>query len=152
DNIKLGAGGIREVEFIGQAFQLIHGGRDLSLQMRSLLKLLTTLDGQGYLPSAVVKELRDGYEFLRYTEHALQAIDDRQTQMLPDTQIDRVRIAFMMGFASWDEFHERLLLWRERIDWHFRQVIADPDEDVSEGEALVGGEWLPLWEQDWDED
>ena len=152
DNIKLGAGGIREVEFIAQAFQLIHGGRDLSLQMRSLLKLLTTLDGQGYLPSAVVKELRDGYEFLRYTEHALQAIDDRQTQMLPDTQIDRVRIAFMMGFASWDEFHERLLLWRERIDWHFRQVIADPDEDVSEGEALVGGEWLPLWEQDWDED
>jgi len=153
DNIKLGAGGIREVEFIGQAFQLIHGGRDLSLQLRSLAQLLTTLDGQGYLPSAVVKELREGYEFLRYTEHALQAIDDRQTQMLPDNPIDRVRVAFMLGFDSWDQFHARLLFWRERIDWHFRQVIADPDEDeLGEGEELVGGEWLPLWEQDWDEE
>lgn len=152
DNIKLGAGGIREVEFIGQAFQLIHGGRDLSLQIRSLLQLLTTLDGQGYLPSEVVKELRDGYEFLRHTEHALQAIDDRQTQMLPENALDRARIAFMLGFDSWDEFHQRLLYWRERIDSHFREVIADPDEEVSEGETLVGGEWLPLWEQDWDEE
>ncbi|MEJ3575413.1 bifunctional [glutamate--ammonia ligase]-adenylyl-L-tyrosine phosphorylase/[glutamate--ammonia-ligase] adenylyltransferase [Pseudomonas fragi] len=149
DNIKLGAGGIREVEFIAQAFQLIHGGRDLSLQQRPLLKVLTILEGQGYLPAEVVSELREGYEFLRYTEHAIQAIADRQTQMLPDNQQDQARIAFMMGFDSWAAFHEQLMAWRGRIDWHFRQVIADPDEEevIDEGELIVGGEWLPLWEE-----
>ena len=149
DNIKLGAGGIREVEFIAQAFQLIHGGRDLSLQQRPLLKVLTTLEGQGYLPAEVVSELREGYEFLRYTEHAIQAIADRQTQMLPDTEQDQARIAFIMGFDSWSAFHEQLMAWRGRIDWHFRQVIADPDEEevIDEGELIVGGEWLPLWEE-----
>ncbi|MEG1082421.1 MAG: bifunctional [glutamate--ammonia ligase]-adenylyl-L-tyrosine phosphorylase/[glutamate--ammonia-ligase] adenylyltransferase, partial [Pseudomonas sp.] len=153
DNIKLGAGGIREVEFIAQAFQLIHGGRDLSLQQRPLLKVLATLEGQGYLPPAVVAELREGYEFLRYTEHAIQAIADRQTQMLPDSDLDRARIAFMLGFADWASFHAQLMHWRGRIDWHFRQVIADPDEDESEeGEVIVGGEWLPLWEEAQDEE
>ena len=149
DNIKLGAGGIREVEFIAQAFQLIHGGRDLSLQQRPLLKVLSILEGQGYLPPAVISELREGYEFLRYTEHAIQAIADRQTQMLPDSEQDQARIAFMMGFDSWGLFHEQLMAWRGRIDWHFRQVIADPDDenDIDEGEMIVGGEWLPLWEE-----
>ncbi|WP_459206983.1 bifunctional [glutamate--ammonia ligase]-adenylyl-L-tyrosine phosphorylase/[glutamate--ammonia-ligase] adenylyltransferase [Pseudomonas sp. MLB6B] len=152
DNIKLGAGGIREVEFIAQAFQLIHGGRDLSLQQRPLLKVLATLEGQGYLPPAVVAELRDGYAFLRYTEHAIQAIADRQTQMLPDDALDRARVAYMLGFADWEGFHAQLMQWRERIDWHFRQVIADPDEDEAEGELVVGGEWSPLWEQAQDEE
>ncbi|MEG5265453.1 bifunctional [glutamate--ammonia ligase]-adenylyl-L-tyrosine phosphorylase/[glutamate--ammonia-ligase] adenylyltransferase [Pseudomonas sp. JDS28PS106] len=152
ENIKLGAGGIREVEFIAQAFQLIHGGRDLSLQQRPLFKVLSTLEGQGYLPSAVTNELREGYEFLRYTEHAIQAIADRQTQMLPDNELDQARIAFMMGFDSWPAFHERLMHWRERVSWHFRQVIADPDEEQDEGEVTVGGEWLPLWEESQDEE
>ncbi|OIN43626.1 bifunctional glutamine synthetase adenylyltransferase/deadenyltransferase [Pseudomonas azotoformans] len=153
DNIKLGSGGIREVEFIAQAFQLIHGGRDLSLQQRPLLKVLGTLEGQGYLPPAVIAELRNGYEFLRYTEHAIQAIADRQTQMLPDSPEDQARIAFMLGFADWDAFHERLMYWRGRVDWHFRQVIADPDEEEGEeSELVVGGEWLPLWEESQDEE
>lgn len=153
ENIKLGSGGIREVEFIAQAFQLIHGGRDLSLQQRPLLKVLGTLEGQGYLPPAVVAELRDGYEFLRYTEHAIQAIADRQTQMLPDGTEDQARIAFMLGFPDWTAFHERLMYWRGRVDWHFRQVIADPDEEEGEeSELVVGGEWLPLWEESQDEE
>lgn len=152
ENIKLGAGGIREVEFIAQAFQLIHGGRDLSLQQRPLLKVLATLEGQGYLPAAVVDELREGYLFLRYTEHAIQAIADRQTQMLPDGDLDRARIAFMLGFPDWAAFHAQLMHWRGRIDWHFRQVISDPDDEEGEGEVVVGGEWLPLWEEAQDEE
>ncbi|UVL84469.1 bifunctional [glutamate--ammonia ligase]-adenylyl-L-tyrosine phosphorylase/[glutamate--ammonia-ligase] adenylyltransferase [Pseudomonas sp. B21-028] len=153
DNIKLGSGGIREVEFIAQAFQLIHGGRDLSLQQRPLLKVLSTLEGQGYLPAKVIDELRHGYEFLRYTEHAIQAIADRQTQMLPDSPQDQARIAFMLGFADWAAFHEQLMYWRGRVAWHFGQVIADPDEDEgSESEVVVGGEWLPLWEDSQDEE
>ncbi|WP_434678376.1 bifunctional [glutamate--ammonia ligase]-adenylyl-L-tyrosine phosphorylase/[glutamate--ammonia-ligase] adenylyltransferase [Pseudomonas sp. R1-18] len=153
ENIKLGAGGIREVEFIAQAFQLIHGGRDLSLQQRPLFKVLKTLEGQGYLPHAVTEELREGYEFLRYTEHAIQAIADRQTQMLPDNELDQARIAFMLGYADWATFHERLMHWRNRVSWHFRQVIADPDESEDDGgEVIVGGEWLPLWEESQNED
>ncbi|WP_439895039.1 bifunctional [glutamate--ammonia ligase]-adenylyl-L-tyrosine phosphorylase/[glutamate--ammonia-ligase] adenylyltransferase [Pseudomonas syringae] len=157
ENIKLGAGGIREVEFIAQAFQLIHGGRDLSLQQRPLFKVLKTLEGQGYLPSAVTEELREGYEFLRYTEHAIQAIADRQTQMLPDNEQDQARIALMMGFSDWASFHERLMYWRGRVSWHFRQVIADPDSDPDDeqeddSEVIVGGEWLPLWEESQDEE
>ena len=153
ENIKLGAGGIREVEFIAQAFQLIHGGRDLSLQQRPLFKVLKTLEGQGYLPPAVTEELREGYEFLRYTEHAIQAIADRQTQMLPDNELDQARIAFMLGYANWASFHERLMHWRNRVSWHFRQVIADPDENEDDdGEVAVGGEWLPLWEESQNED
>ncbi|QXI01033.1 bifunctional [glutamate--ammonia ligase]-adenylyl-L-tyrosine phosphorylase/[glutamate--ammonia-ligase] adenylyltransferase [Pseudomonas monsensis] len=153
DNIKLGSGGIREVEFIAQAFQLIHGGRDLSLQQRPLLKVLSTLEGQGYLPPAVISELREGYEFLRYTEHAIQAIADRQTQMLPDGAQDQARIAFMLGFADWEAFHEKLMFWRGRVAWHFAQVIADPDEEEGAScEVVVGGEWLPLWEEAQDEE
>ena len=155
ENIKLGSGGIREVEFIAQAFQLIHGGRDLSLQQRPLLKVLRTLEGQGYLPATVIDELRQGYEFLRYTEHAIQAIADRQTQMLPDGAQDQARIAFIMGFADWNSFHEKLMYWRGRVDWHFRQVIADPDEEEGQpegGEEIVGGEWLPLWEESQNEE
>ncbi|VVN09660.1 Bifunctional glutamine synthetase adenylyltransferase/adenylyl-removing enzyme [Pseudomonas fluorescens] len=153
DNIKLGSGGIREVEFIAQAFQLIHGGRDLSLQQRPLLKVLSTLEGQGYLPTAVVGELREAYEFLRYTEHAIQAIADRQTQMLPDSEQDQARIAFMLGFDDWAAFHAQLMHWRGRVAWHFGQVIADPDEEQgSESEVVVGGEWLPLWEEAQDEE
>lgn len=153
DNVKLGSGGIREVEFIAQAFQLIHGGRDLSLQQRPLLKVLATLEGQGYLPPPIIAEMKEGYEFLRYTEHALQAIGDRQTQMLPDNDIDRARVACIMGCDSWAQFLERLAQWRGRIEWHFRQVIADPDEDEGgEVETCVGGEWLPLWEEALDEE
>ncbi|WP_137975113.1 bifunctional [glutamate--ammonia ligase]-adenylyl-L-tyrosine phosphorylase/[glutamate--ammonia-ligase] adenylyltransferase [Pseudomonas sp. F(2018)] len=153
DNVKLGSGGIREVEFIAQAFQLIHGGRDLSLQQRPLLKVLATLEGQGYLPPPIIAEMKEGYEFLRYTEHALQAIGDRQTQMLPDNDIDRARVACIMGCDSWAQFLECLAQWRGRIEWHFRQVIADPDEDEGgEAETCVGGEWLPLWEEALDEE
>ena len=99
------------------------------------------------MPAAAVEELLHGYEFLRYTEHALQAIGDRQTQMLPQTELDQARIASLLGFSTWSDFHQQLMHWRGRIDWHFRQVIADPDEDEAKPCAAVGVEWLPLWEE-----
>ena len=109
------------------------------------------LESQGYLPAPVVTELREGYEFLRYTEHALQALADRQTQMLPEGELERERVAFILGFADWSSFHQQLMYWRGRIDWHFRQVIADPDEvEGDESETCVGAEWLPLWENSLD--
>ena len=83
DNIKLGDGGIREIEFIAQAFQLIRGGRDLSLQRRELRFVLQSLAKSGQMPQAVVDELWTGYCFLRDVEHAVKGIRDMQTQMLP---------------------------------------------------------------------
>lgn len=143
DNIKLGSGGIREVEFIAQAYQLIHGGRDLSLQQRHLLVTLDTLAIQGYMPTDSVVALKDAYRFLRFTEHGLQAIADLQTQQLPSSKEERARLAVIMGFAEWTEFEQQLHNKRRIIEQHFRDVIADPDE---EDEEYIGGEWLPVWE------
>jgi glutamate-ammonia-ligase adenylyltransferase len=75
--------------------------------------------------------------------------------MLPEDDRDQARIALIMGFADWSSFHEKLMYWRGRVDWHFRQVIADPDEEEGQqdsGEEIVGGEWLPLWEESQNEE
>ncbi|SDS63954.1 glutamate-ammonia-ligase adenylyltransferase [Halopseudomonas litoralis] len=145
DNVKLGAGGIREVEFIGQAFQLIHGGRDRSLQQRPILPVLDVLATNVYLPDAAVDELKGAYLFLRDTEHALQAIDDRQTQMLPTDALGRARVALVMGFSSWDEYLAQLNLQRSKVARHFAGVIADPDDDEDQPQADYA-EWILLWD------
>ncbi len=151
DNVKLGSGGIREVEFIGQAFQLIHGGRDRALQQRPILAVLKTLAANNYLPTQAVDELSTAYCFLRDTEHALQAVDDRQTQMLPTDALGQARIAFMLGFTDWATFRERLDFERDTVARHFAGVIADPDEDEAEPIA-PHADWIPLWEGTLDEE
>ncbi|MCL5042472.1 MAG: bifunctional [glutamate--ammonia ligase]-adenylyl-L-tyrosine phosphorylase/[glutamate--ammonia-ligase] adenylyltransferase [Gammaproteobacteria bacterium] len=145
DNVKLGSGGIREVEFIGQAFQLIHGGRDRSLQQRPILSVLDMLANNGYLPDVAVDELKGAYLFLRDTEHTLQALDDRQTQMLPIDSQNQARVAWIMGFADWDDFYQALELQRQRVAHHFAHVIADPDDEEDEP-ALPYERWQPLWD------
>ncbi|MBB3102734.1 bifunctional [glutamate--ammonia ligase]-adenylyl-L-tyrosine phosphorylase/[glutamate--ammonia-ligase] adenylyltransferase [Azomonas macrocytogenes] len=148
ENIKLGGGGIREVEFIAQVFQLIHGGYDPALQQRALLDVLTTLRQHGYLRRSVVAELADGYRFLRYVEHALQAIADRQTHTLPHGEADRARVACMLGCADWTAFCEQLAFWRERIDKHFQRLITKPAVGWSEPGVA---EWRALWCENWTE-
>ena len=143
DNVKLGSGGIREVEFIGQAFQLIHGGRDRSLQQRPILAVLDVLAANVYLPDEAVDELKGAYLFLRDTEHALQAIDDRQTQMLPTDSLNQARVAMIMGCDDWEEFRRQLELQRSRVARHFAGVIADPDEEDGEDQA-PHTEWMTL--------
>lgn len=144
ENIKLGSGGIREVEFIIQAFQLIHGGRDRSLQQHALLNVLATLSERSYLPINAAQELKEIYYFLRNLENALQAIADKQTQMLPTDLIDKARIAWMMGFESWDAFYEQHNQYRARLAWHFNQVFADHDDEKDAIQSF-GEEWLSLW-------
>ena len=82
-NIKLGRGGIREIEFIGQALQLVHGGRDPDLQVRPILDVLQVLTGKDLLPLAAVNELTAAYQFLRLSENRIQAWKDEQTHLLP---------------------------------------------------------------------
>jgi glutamate-ammonia-ligase adenylyltransferase len=143
NNIKLGSGGIREIEFVVQAFQLIRGGRDRELQQRELLTILRELEALELLPSVVVNELAAAYVFLRNLEHALQGVEDKQTQVLPDTDIGRARVALIMGFDSWSACQEALDKHRQRVATHFADIIATDDED---GDRVdLAEEWQELW-------
>ncbi|MGD8484884.1 MAG: bifunctional [glutamate--ammonia ligase]-adenylyl-L-tyrosine phosphorylase/[glutamate--ammonia-ligase] adenylyltransferase, partial [Thioalkalispiraceae bacterium] len=118
NNIKLGRGGIREVEFIAQLFQLIRGGRERSLQARKVLRVLTTLAEHGTLPGYVVEQLIASYIFLRNVEHRLQAWRDQQTHNLPTDEESQQRLAFSMGFASWNDFFAELEEHRQQVQHH----------------------------------
>ncbi len=99
-NVKLGRGGIREVEFLAQVFQLIRGGRDPALRDRSTRTTLRTIADKKLLAPEVVERLLDCYTFLRNLEHRIQYLDDAQTHVLPAADDDRQRIATMMGYAD----------------------------------------------------
>jgi glutamate-ammonia-ligase adenylyltransferase len=129
-HVKLGPGGIREIEFIAQAFQLIRGGRDPDLQTRPTLQVLTLLGEKGLLPAEVVAELRAAYDFLRRLEHRLQYLDDAQTHELPAGSEDQALIARAMGFDDYTAFMSRLDAHRERVSRHFDGVFAGPVQDV----------------------
>ncbi|QTP56624.1 bifunctional [glutamate--ammonia ligase]-adenylyl-L-tyrosine phosphorylase/[glutamate--ammonia-ligase] adenylyltransferase [Billgrantia sulfidoxydans] len=150
-NIKLGPGGIREVEFVVQAFQLIRGGRDTELQVTSLRTALTRLPALGLLPQQVVEELEPDYVFLRDLEHVLQALEDRQTQNLPDDDLDRERVAQALNMEDWPAVVARLEEVRGRVRHHFDAVVADPEEEHEEASATPeeGGvsldDWRALW-------
>jgi len=132
NHVKLGAGGIREVEFIGQAFQLIRGGRDPALQRRDIQGVLAWLKVQQHLPDYVVEQLLAAYEFLRNTEHRLQEYRDQQTHQLPDNDIARQRLAFAMGFDHQDEFLPVLRGHMTRVHSHFELVFESPQTHHAE--------------------
>ncbi|MBA6413836.1 bifunctional [glutamate--ammonia ligase]-adenylyl-L-tyrosine phosphorylase/[glutamate--ammonia-ligase] adenylyltransferase [Parahaliea sp. F7430] len=145
DDIKLGHGGIREVEFIAQCFQLIRGGRDLGLQQRELLPVLDECAALGCLPGDVVAELKAAYLFLRDSEHALQGYRDQQTQHLPQDSLARAALAQVMDCRDWEEYQEKLRGHRERVAEHFRDLIAAPEDDVA-----AEAQDLDLWGEDLD--
>jgi glutamate-ammonia-ligase adenylyltransferase len=144
NHVKLGAGGIREVEFIGQAFQLIRGGRDPALQQRGIQPVLAYLAEQDYLPRYVQEQLQAAYVFLRNTEHRLQEYQDKQTHYLPEDELNRLRLAYAMGYSHWDEFLPVLRGHMARVHSHFEQVFAAPQtehagtEGADLGEAWAG--------------
>ncbi len=108
DNIKLGRGGIREIEFIAQVFQLIRGGQDASLQIKPTLEVLNLLKTKGLLQEKTVEELSVAYVFLRNLEHRLMYVDDAQTQELPKSDETKARIARAMH----DEMGQDLMALR----------------------------------------
>ncbi|WP_058554266.1 bifunctional [glutamate--ammonia ligase]-adenylyl-L-tyrosine phosphorylase/[glutamate--ammonia-ligase] adenylyltransferase [Thiohalocapsa sp. ML1] len=125
-NIKLGPGGIREIEFIGQSFQLIRGGREPELRIRPIQPVLRLLGDKGLLSAIDVAALTSAYRFLRLTENRLQAWQDRQTHVLPETPDARLRLARSMGFDGWDAFAEVLGAHRARVQRCFEAVFAAP--------------------------
>ncbi|MFT5709549.1 MAG: glutamate-ammonia-ligase adenylyltransferase [Halioglobus sp.] len=133
DDVKLGHGGIREIEFIAQCFQLIRGGRDLGLQRQELLPVLQECAVLECLPAAAVAELTSAYLFLRDSEHAIQGYQDKQTQVLPIDELQRLAMATVMGFDDWDSYIEKLDGFRALVAHHFEALIA-ADESGSDSE------------------
>ncbi len=145
DNLKTGPGGIREVEFTTQVFQLTYGGRDQHLRNPQLLPSLAYLGQRGLLPEAACTELRDGYHCLRRAENRLQMVADQQTHVLPEGDDERQRIALGMGHEDWDSFYAELNAHRDRVNHHFNQVFGESEEsDRNPVETAMETLWLSL--------
>ncbi len=144
-NIKLGQGGIREIEFIAQACQLIHGGRDISLQQTGLMPVYPLLKEREYLPTEWVDSLIASYSFLRNLEHAIQSLADKQTQLVPSTEEERDRVSWSMGFECWHQLEPILQQHREAVNQIFEEFLADPDADSSEDANADGPDIGRLW-------
>jgi len=129
DHVKLGPGGIREIEFVAQALQLARGGRDPELTARPTLQVLSLLGQRNLLPADAVKELSDAYLFLRNVEHRLQYLDDAQRHDLPQDDEDQGRLARMCSFSSWDQFRKALETHRSAVSRHFEAVFAQPHQE-----------------------
>src|SRR5512135_2788738 len=128
-NVKLGPGGIREIEFTAQVFQLIRGGRIASLQQRPTLTVLGELVKSGLMTADAQQELAAAYDFLRRLEHRIQYLDDAQTQLLPDDADSQAMLAEAMGFADYAALLAALDRHRNKVTRHFEQVFAAPQTD-----------------------
>ncbi|MBI3222520.1 MAG: bifunctional [glutamate--ammonia ligase]-adenylyl-L-tyrosine phosphorylase/[glutamate--ammonia-ligase] adenylyltransferase [Nitrosomonadales bacterium] len=133
-NIKLGPGGIREIEFTAQVFQLIRGGRSAALRIRPTQRVLRQLATDGQLAPAVADALDAAYVFLRNLEHRLQYLDDQQTQELPDNDADQQLIAQAMGYADYAAFMEQLDRHRALVTRQFEQIFGTQHDVKSEAE------------------
>ncbi|MDR0702252.1 MAG: bifunctional [glutamate--ammonia ligase]-adenylyl-L-tyrosine phosphorylase/[glutamate--ammonia-ligase] adenylyltransferase [Azoarcus sp.] len=147
NNIKLGPGGIREIEFIAQVFQLIRGGRDQALQVRPTLQVLGRLAERGILKGEAVAELGDAYVFLRRLEHRLQYLDDAQTHDLPANGNDQGLIAETMRFADYPALLDTLERHRATVSQHFETVFGEPD-DAEDDPHDIADIWRNITEGD----
>ncbi|EMN7341098.1 bifunctional [glutamate--ammonia ligase]-adenylyl-L-tyrosine phosphorylase/[glutamate--ammonia-ligase] adenylyltransferase [Vibrio parahaemolyticus] len=143
NNIKLGAGGIREIEFIAQVFQLIRGGREPSLRNRGLLETLNGIEELALLTPQEVSNLEAAYKYLRQLENLLQAMADKQTQTLPDCDIERLKLATAMQLESWDLLIEQTQQHMNKVHQVFETLIGDDEED--EG-STIARHFHELWD------
>jgi len=134
DNIKLGRGGIREIEFIVQSLQLVRGGINEELQNRELLPSLAKLVRPGGLPKHAAAELAEAYCFLRRLENRLQAISDRQTHDMPTDELNRARLTLAMDFPDWSALTEEFSRYRDLVAGNFRNVVFRSADEVDSGE------------------
>ncbi|MFA6972251.1 MAG: bifunctional [glutamate--ammonia ligase]-adenylyl-L-tyrosine phosphorylase/[glutamate--ammonia-ligase] adenylyltransferase, partial [Gallionella sp.] len=131
DNIKLGPGGIREIEFTAQVFQLIRGGQDERLRILPTQRVLKQLAENGQLAAKVVADLDTAYIFLRNLEHRLQYLDDQQTQALPASEEDRQIIACAMGYADYAALLHVLDRHRVLVAEQFEQIFGATAQEQS---------------------
>jgi glutamate-ammonia-ligase adenylyltransferase len=126
EHVKLGPGGIREIEFIVQLMQLIRGGREPELRVRGLLPALAALCDAGHIDERTAGDLADAYRFLRKVENRLQMLRDAQTHELPSDQASRTRLAAGLGFAAWADFYDALQTHRQGVSAEFNELLAPP--------------------------
>lgn len=145
DDVKRGAGGIREIEFLVQSLQLIRGGRDPALRQPRLLPALAALVQAGQVAPADGADLAAAYRFLRHLENRLQMLRDAQTHVLPVDPLDRARLAVGLGFADWPALLARLAQVRARVSGEFAALLASrrrqlaPDALTAYWRALPDG-------------
>jgi [glutamine synthetase] adenylyltransferase / [glutamine synthetase]-adenylyl-L-tyrosine phosphorylase len=150
NNIKLGRGGIREVEFIAQVFQLIRGGQVPDLQIKPTLAVLDCLAARGMLPIADVDALKESYLYLRNLEHRLMYIDDQQTQDLPDSETYRGYLLQMVHHADWGGFMAELNGHRDRVQRFFDDTFKDAqNDDLQQETALWQGTLFAADAEQW---
>lgn len=142
NNIKLGAGGIREIEFIAQVFQLIRGGREPSLRKRGLLTTLEAIAQLQLLTQEEVSSLTVAYQFLRRLENLLQAMADKQTQTLPESELEQLALATAMGYADWQSLLLEVNQHMAAVHQVFETLIGDDEEEVSP----VANHFSELWD------
>lgn len=151
NNIKLGAGGIREIEFFGQIFQLVRGGVLPRLRARSIEKVLTVLAVEGLVPEETAQAMHRAYRFLRLVEHRIQEFSDQQTHRLPADSDGRARLAYSAGFASWEAFSEVLDSHRKTVHRCFGELLAPQGEGGDKGGGRSAEEEFgKLWQQEVD--
>jgi glutamate-ammonia-ligase adenylyltransferase len=126
-DVKLGAGGIREIEFVVQALQLLHGARHAFLQETSTLKVLPVLADLELLPHREARTLEDAYRFLRRVEHRLQVEAEQQTHTVPENPEALARLAASLGFSSTEKFNTALHGHMSEVRAIFRRVISSPN-------------------------
>ena len=143
DNVKLGPGGIREIEFIVQSLQLVRGGSQPELQSRELQTVLPRLTGRQGIDVADVDLLQAAYEFLRRVENFIQAIRDQQTHELPVDPIDRARLTVAMGFADWPELRAKLDMHRDNVASQFDKIAFRKHGDDTDSDSR--GRLRELW-------
>jgi len=149
DDIKLGAGGIREIEFIGQTFQLIRGSRIPELRERSILRVLDLLAIHNFLPKDTCQKLKDAYIFLRNTEHRLQEYADQQTHKLPFEPLSQTRLALSMGFQTWKEYIDFLHRHMETVRYYFKGLFSREDDQSKDStKQLLSGIWFGTVDKD----
>jgi len=142
-NVKLGAGGIREIEFFGQMFQLIRGGVVPALQVREIRKVLKILVEERYIPENVSDELVSAYIFLRRVENRIQEFSDQQSHALPHDPVQRERLAASMEFDGWDPFYQQLKHHMDTVHRHFDNLLESSDAEDAGGahEADLSDIW-----------
>lgn len=128
-DIKIGTGGIREIEFIAQLFQLMRGGTDVNLRDQSTLATLQKLNEKKLLAPETVKDLSDSYRFLRTLEHRIQYLDNAQTHQLPKDPNDQALLAESMGYITWDELLKRTKATRSAVNRHFTQIFSSEAQE-----------------------
>ena len=150
-DVKVGRGGIREIEFIAQVFQLVHGGRDKNLRMHSTLMALRYLGAKELLSHNETIQLIEAYLFLRHIENAIQIREDQQTHILPSVAEQQAHYAYMLAYTSWEDFNKEYIKHTTNVNNIFKSLFSI-DEESNDEVVSVNDDFIQVWQRIDDKD